>query len=97
MLSRIAGTTPAEFDYAYAGSCISLGRRAATLQFTRKDDTPVNVYLGGRAVAAFKEAVCRGTLWGMRRSARKPDWTFWLKGGPRPEQPAPMARVVTET
>lgn len=97
VLSRIAGTAPAEFEYAYGGSCISLGRRAATLQFTRKDDTAVDVYLGGRAVAAFKEAVCRGTLWAMRRSARKPDWTFWLKGGPRPEQPVRAPKVVGQT
>ncbi|VEG39026.1 NADH dehydrogenase, FAD-containing subunit [Mycolicibacterium flavescens] len=96
VLSRIAGTTPAAFEYAYAGSCISLGRRTATLQFTRKDDTTVDVYFAGRAVAKFKEAVCKGTLWAMRRSARKPAWTFWLKGGPRPQQPVPAAKVVTK-
>lgn len=97
VLSRIAATTPAEFEYAYAGSCISLGRHAATVQFTRKDDTPVNVYFAGRAVATFKEAVCKGTLWAMRRSARKPDWTFWLKGGPRPRQAALAPKVVNRT
>ncbi|KUI20224.1 pyridine nucleotide-disulfide oxidoreductase [Mycobacterium sp. GA-1285] len=97
VLSRVAGTTPVEFEYAYAGSCISLGRRAATVQFTRKDDTPVNVYFAGRAVATFKEAVCKGTLWALRRSARKPDWTFWLKGGPRPHQPVLPSKVVTQT
>ncbi|MGE2721481.1 NAD(P)/FAD-dependent oxidoreductase [Mycolicibacterium celeriflavum] len=97
VLSRIAGTTPTEFEFAYAGSCISLGRRSATVQFTRRDDTPVNVYFAGRAVAKFKEAVCKGTLWAMRRSARKPEWAFWLKGGPRPEQPARAPKVVTRT
>ena len=64
VLSRIAGTAPAEFEYAYAGACISLGRHAATLQFTRKDDTAVNLYLGGRPVAALKEAVCKGGIVG---------------------------------
>ncbi|MCV7282660.1 FAD-dependent oxidoreductase [Mycolicibacterium flavescens] len=88
VLAHIAGTPAARFEYAYGGSCISLGRRTATLQFTRKDDTAVNLYLGGRAVARFKEAVCKGTLWAMRRTARKPEWTFWLKGGPRPEEKA---------
>ena len=97
VLSRIAGTAPARFEYAYAGACISLGRRAAMLQFTRKDDTAVNLYLGGRPVAVVKEAVCRGTLWAMRRSARKPDWTLWLKGGPRLEQPVLMPKVVAQT
>nr|WP_090343039.1 FAD-dependent oxidoreductase [Mycolicibacterium malmesburyense]CRL73760.1 NADH dehydrogenase, FAD-containing subunit [Mycolicibacterium malmesburyense] len=97
VLSRIAGTAPADFEFAYAGSCISLGRRSATVQFTRKDDTPVNVYFAGRAVARFKEAVCKGTLWAMRRSARKPEWAFWLKGGPRPVQPAHASKAVTRT
>ncbi|KUI44011.1 pyridine nucleotide-disulfide oxidoreductase [Mycobacterium sp. IS-1590] len=97
VLSRIGGATPAAFEYAYAGSCISLGRRTATVQYTRKDDTPLNVYFAGRPVATFKEAVCKGTLWAMRRSARKPDWTFWLKGGPRPAQPVPAPKVVGKT
>ncbi len=94
VLSRIAGTTPADFEYAYAGACISLGRHRAALQATRKDDTAVNVYVAGRPVAAFKEAVCKGTLWALRRSARKPHSAFWLKGGPRPEQQV-LDKVVT--
>ena len=39
VLSRIAGTKPAVMDQAFMGSCLSLGRRAATLQWARKDDT----------------------------------------------------------
>lgn len=97
VLSRIAGETPAEFDYGFTGACISLGRHAATLQLTRKDDTAVNFFLGGRPTASLKEAVCKGTLWAMRRSARKPDFGFWFKGGPRPEQPVFAPKVVTET
>jgi NADH dehydrogenase len=88
VLSRIAGTPPAEFDYAYAGVCLSLGRRAGVLQLARKDDSPINVYVGGRAGAKLKELICKGTLWGQRREARKPGSTFWFKGGPRPGQPA---------
>jgi len=95
VLSRIAGTAPAEFEYAYAGACISLGRRAATLQVSRKDDSATNVYFAGRPIAAVKEAVCKGTLWALRRSARKPDAAFWFKGGPRPKQPA-LDTVVTQ-
>jgi NADH:ubiquinone reductase (H+-translocating) len=97
VLSRIAGTAPAVFDYGFAGTCISLGRHAATLQFTRKDDTAVNVYIGGRVTAKLKEVVCKGTLWALRREARKPGSTFWLKGGPRPEQPVFVPEVVAET
>jgi NADH dehydrogenase len=88
---RIVGVRAARFGLAYVGSNVGLGRRAARFQFTRMDDTPVNVYfggrIGGRIAASVKEAVAKGTLWGIRREARKPGSTRWPKGGPRPEQP----------
>jgi NADH:ubiquinone reductase (H+-translocating) len=96
VLSRIRGTAPAVIDQAFAGSCISLGRGAATLQFARKDDTAVNFYIGGRLGASLKEAVCKGTLWGIRREARKPGSSFWVKGGKRPSQPVLVPEVATE-
>jgi NADH dehydrogenase len=96
VLSRIRGSAPAVIDQAFAGSCISLGRGAATLQFARKDDTAVNFYIGGRLGASLKEAVCKGTLWGIRREARKPGSSFWVKGGKRPSQPVLVPEVATE-
>lgn len=87
VLSRIAGTDPAVFQYGFAGTCTSLGRRRAIVQLGRKDDTPIDLHIGGRVAAAVKEMICRGTIWGVRREARKPGSAFWLKGGPRP-QPA---------
>ncbi|MEU7217032.1 NAD(P)/FAD-dependent oxidoreductase [Nocardia iowensis] len=81
VLSRIAGAQPAELDVAFVGSAVSLGRRAATIQFARKDDTAVNFYVGGRLGAPLKEAACKGTLWGIRREARKPGSYVSLKGG----------------
>ena len=95
VLSRIAGTEPAGIDQAFVGSCVSLGRHAATVQLARKDDTPVNYYIGGRLGASVKEAICRGTLWGLRREASKPGSTFVIKGGKRPSQPT--LEVVTES
>ncbi|MFY9921106.1 MAG: FAD-dependent oxidoreductase [Mycobacterium sp.] len=86
VLSRIAGTAPAVVDQAFVGSCISLGRHAATVQLARKDDSPVNFYLGGRLAAKVKEAICKGTVWGLRREARKPGTTFIVKGGRHLEQ-----------
>jgi NADH:ubiquinone reductase (H+-translocating) len=83
VLSRIAGTEPPVVDQAFVGSCVSLGRHAATIQLARKDDTPVNYYVGGRLAASVKEAICKGTLWGIRREARKPGSTFVIKGGKR--------------
>ena len=96
VLSRIAGTQPEKFDYGFTGACISLGRKSGILQFARKDDAAVNAYARGRAVAPIKEAICKGTLWALRRSARKPEFAFWFKGGPRPQQPAFAETVATE-
>ena len=89
VLSRIAGTAPARFEYGIPAQCISLGRRAGILQLGRMDDTAVNFYFSGRLVAKIKEGICKGTLWGMRREARKPGSSFWFKGGPRPAEFAP--------
>jgi NADH dehydrogenase len=97
VLSRIAGSQPVNFDYGFAGVCISLGRRAGILQFGRKDDTAVDLYIAGRVGARLKEAICKGTVWGLRRSSRKPEFGFWFKGGPRPEQPAPLPRLAAES
>ena len=87
VLSRIAGTAPENFEYGFGGACISLGRKSAILQVARKDDSPRDVYFSGRFVAKVKEGICKGTLWALRRGAAKPASAFWLKGGPRPEQP----------
>jgi len=95
VLSRITGTEPPVVDQAFVGSCVSLGRHAATIQLARKDDTPVNYYVGGRLAASVKEAICKGTLWGIRREARKPGSTFVIKGGKRPSQPT--VEVVAES
>ncbi|OSC40973.1 NAD(P)/FAD-dependent oxidoreductase [Mycobacterium decipiens] len=84
VLSRIAGGTPAPLNQAFVGQCISLGRNHGTVQFARTDDTPVNVAVGGRVSASIKEAVCKGTLWALRREAAKPGSYWWLKGGDRP-------------
>ncbi|MUL66004.1 FAD-dependent oxidoreductase [Mycobacterium sp. CBMA 234] len=83
VVSRIAGTEPAVVDQAFVGSSVSIGRAAATVQFARKDDSPVNFYLGGRVAAAVKEAICKGTVSGMRMAARKPGSAFVIKAGKR--------------
>lgn len=97
VLSRIAGTAPAVIDQAFSGVCVSLGRKSGVLQFAHKDDTAVNAHLAGRLVAPVKEAVCKGTIWAIRREARKPGSAFWVKGGPRPSEPVHPPKVVTET
>ncbi|MBV8787224.1 MAG: FAD-dependent oxidoreductase [Mycobacterium sp.] len=96
VLSRIAGQPPAALSQAFVGQCISLGRDHGTLQFARTDDTPVDVALGGRTVASIKEAICKGTLWGIRREAKKPGSYFWIKGGNRAAQLAADQQVALQ-
>jgi len=95
VLSRIAGTEPAVLDQAFVAQCVSLGRSGATLQFTYADDAPRRLYIGGRIAAAIKEFICKGTLWGIRREARKPGSSVWYKGGTRPARPVLEPVVVT--
>lgn len=83
VLARIAGTGPVALDQAFTGQCISVGRKAATIQLARRDDTPVKAFIGGRPAAAIKEAICRATVWGIRREGAKPGSYRWLKGGTR--------------
>lgn len=83
VLARIAGETPAAINQAFTGQCISLGRGAGIVQLARRDDTALPLYLGGRAAAAVKEALCKNTVATLRREARKPGSVFWLKGGRR--------------
>jgi NADH:ubiquinone reductase (H+-translocating) len=94
VLSRIAGTEPAALSQAFVGQCISLGRSYGTVQLARTDDTPVNAFVGGRIAASIKEAICKATVWSIRREAAKPGSYFWLKGTKRPEQPANDALTV---
>jgi NADH:ubiquinone reductase (H+-translocating) len=86
VLGRIAGTTPALLNQGFVGQCISLGRTQGTIQLARADDTPVNVVVGGRSAASVKEAICKGTLWALRREAAKPGSYQWRKGSKRPAQ-----------
>jgi NADH:quinone reductase (non-electrogenic) len=94
VLSRIAGTPPAAINQAFTGQCISIGRSYATVQLARPDDTPVNLFIGGRVAASIKEMVCKGTVWGIRKEAAKPGWYRWLKGGKRAERLACEAVTV---
>ena len=86
VLSRIEGTEPAVVNQAFTGQCISLGRRAGTIQLAHLDDRVMPLYIGGRTAATIKEAVCKGTISFLAREARKPGSYFWLRGGKRAER-----------
>lgn len=91
VLSRVAGTEPATVNQAFTGQCISLGRRAATIQLAHLDDRVLPLYLGGRLAAGIKEAVCKGTISFLAKEARTPGSYFWLKGGKRARRVAATA------
>ena len=94
VLSRIAGETPDVIEPKFVAQCVSLGRHAGTLQFTHEDDAPARFYLRGRVAASVKEAICKGTLWGLRREARKPGSAFLFKGTKRGDETAIEPQVV---
>lgn len=86
VLARIAGTSPAALDQAFAAQCISVGRDAATVQVSRRDDTPIKAFVGGRLGAVVKETVCRYTVKWIRGEAAKPGSYRWMKSGARAAQ-----------
>ncbi len=94
VLNHIAGTEPAVIDLALMRTCLSLGRRAGIWQLARKDDTAVNIYIGGRAGARIKEMTCKIGVGKIRREAGEPGSLGWLEGDPRPAQPASTASKV---
>ncbi|BBZ02961.1 dehydrogenase [Mycolicibacterium chitae] len=95
VLARLAGDAAAPISLAFAGQCISLGRKFGTMQLLHTDDSPRRGYVGGRTAAAIKELICSTTVWALRREARKPGSYFWVKGNwradrlARAEQPVP--------
>ncbi|MCZ0913680.1 FAD-dependent oxidoreductase [Gordonia amicalis] len=81
VLARIAGEQPNPVDQGFVAQCASIGRRAATLQFTRRDDSPARAVVTGRLAAWTKELVCRGTVWNIRHEATHPGAFRWFRGG----------------
>ncbi|MFW0787097.1 FAD-dependent oxidoreductase [Gordonia sp. CPCC 206044] len=75
VLAKLAGDEPSPVRVSFVGQCTSLGRHGATVQLTRRDDTPTRAVISGRTGAAIKELVCRSVIWGLRMEARKPGAT----------------------
>ena len=48
----------------------SLGRRDGLIEYVRRDDTPTDRILTGRAAAVVKELVCRGAVIAPMRLSR---------------------------
>jgi NADH:ubiquinone reductase (H+-translocating) len=95
VLSRIAGTEPATVNQAFVGQCVSLGRKAGTIQVSHLDDRATPLFISGRVAASIKEAVCKGTVWQLALEARKPGSYFLIKGGKRVEHLAAAEQAAT--
>ncbi|WP_067812273.1 NAD(P)/FAD-dependent oxidoreductase [Actinomadura kijaniata] len=72
VLSRIAGTTPAVAEVVFKGSCVSLGRNAGVMQYSDRDDAPLDSILDGPEAADLKERLCRNAVLGITLEARDP-------------------------
>lgn len=86
VLARISGDEPAGVSVPMTGQCISLGRGAGTVALQRRDDTPLDLYIGGKAGAFVKEQVCRWTLKWMAGEANKPGSYTSFRGPDREPQ-----------
>ncbi|MFI9103649.1 NAD(P)/FAD-dependent oxidoreductase [Streptomyces fildesensis] len=72
VLSRIVGERPSPLNQAFAGQCISLGRRAGIFQFAHRYDVALWFHIDGRSGARLKEFVCRGIVKHLADEAGKP-------------------------
>ncbi|UQX05418.1 FAD-dependent oxidoreductase [Streptomyces sp. RerS4] len=71
VISRMTGELPGALKQAFAGQCISLGRRKGIFQFAR-NDVAVWFHIDGRPGAKLKELVCAGVLKHLAGEAGKP-------------------------
>lgn len=94
LVARLDGAAPDAINPASVGQCISVGRRAGTIQMSRFDDVAVPAHLGGRLAAVIKEAVCAGTVSFLTKEARRPGSYFWPRGGGRRRR---VARAAQQT
>jgi NADH dehydrogenase FAD-containing subunit len=77
VLARIAGEQPAFVEVGFFGLCVSLGRRAATVQLASKDDTANRFSIGGRLAAKVKESSYTGLIKHLADEARRPGSYTW--------------------
>lgn len=72
VLSRMAGEQPQTLNQAFAGQCISLGRRAGIFRFAHRHDVALWFHIDGRPGAKLKEFVCKGIIKHLADEAHKP-------------------------
>ena len=73
LAAHLTGVAHRPYEFAYAGRCISLGRRAGLVQLVDADDRPKEQIITGRMGALIKELICRYTVW----QIQNPRWTYF--------------------
>ena len=61
IVHRIRGEALQPFGFAFAGRCVSLGRKRGILQRVTHDDVAIDSFISGWLGARIKEAICRYT------------------------------------
>ena len=77
VLNRIAGVAPAPIETALFFQCISLGRRAATVQLASMQDEANRFSLAGPLGAAIKRSSFPGLVWQLGHEGRRPGSYAW--------------------
>lgn len=75
LVRMIAGREPRPYSMGYGGQALSLGRRDALVQTSRRDDSPLPMSYAGRTAAFTKERVVRYAAWSARSGV-----SVWLPG-----------------
>lgn len=91
VVRAVRGEALVPFGFAFAGQCISLGRRRGILQYVAPDDTPRERFHSGWLAARLKEAICRYTTTSLAIERMLPGTYTW------PARRDPLgSRVVRE-
>ncbi|MGW6728806.1 NAD(P)/FAD-dependent oxidoreductase [Nocardia sp. NPDC055029] len=75
LVRMIEGREPRAYSMGYGGQALSIGRRDAVVQSSRRDDSPLPVSFAGRGAAFTKERIVRYAAWTARTGN-----SVWLSG-----------------
>lgn len=81
LLAEMRGAAPQPLRFAYALTCVSLGRRDGLVQMLTPNGEPTATFLQGRVAAWVKELICRSTVWALRLERHV---NFYDSFSPRP-------------
>ncbi len=76
----LRGDEARPFTFAYAGQCVSLGRRRGVMQFVDASDHPLDRVVTGRAGALVKAAIVGYVMGSLRLEGRVPGLYRWPAG-----------------